>query len=266
MSDRLRAHRRNVTIFCLAVLFLGNIAGLFSAVGGGLGGLLFILSPAIVTIAMRTLGRDGWKDAGFRPNFRKGRTIYLAALLLFPTLIAVDLLIGCLTGFVSFPVGAAEVFLRGVAAGLLPVLLYVLSEEIAWRGYLEPRLAALGTGPATRVLIVSVVWGAWHVGYVLSQPDYTTLSVPLFFVLFFASVIPMTMIYGIWRQKTGSFLPALVAHSVANMLLWPLGDESVAVVEVPLVFSARPEGLVILVGLWIVALATWNRTHGRQTV
>jgi membrane protease YdiL (CAAX protease family) len=49
----------------------------------------------------------------------------------------------------------------------LPNLPFTLGEEYGWRGYLLPRLLPLGEIRAT--LLVSLIWGPWHVPFLLAS-------------------------------------------------------------------------------------------------
>lgn len=261
-EQKVRASWRNVIIFSGSVLLIGTFAGLNFHAMEGLGGLLFILSPLIVTIVMRSFAGDGWSDSGFRFGFSGNAKTYLSALVLFPLAFGVALTLGSLFGVAQFQSGWSEKLIVAVLLGALPVMIYAFSEEFAWRGYLEPKLVALGVSRKGRIALVGVVWGLWHVGYVLAQPDYTALPFALFLPLFMMAVFAMTAIYGVWREKTGSFWPAVLAHGVANTLAWPLLDVEVVQLSDTLVFAARPESLLVLVLLSGFALFATRKSPG----
>lgn len=263
MADDRPANWRNIAIFTLLVLGAGNVAGLNYFALQGFGGLIFILSPLLVTLGLRFFGGDGWGDAGFRPGIGAHPMLYLSAFGIFPVLFAAALGFGALLGAVQFQPGWPMALVTAVLTGGPAVMVYAFSEEFTWRGYLEPRLERLGVPAFRRHLLVAVIWGAWHVGYVLSQPGYTKLPLPLFFALFFAAMVAMSFLFGLWRSRSGSFWPAVLAHGTANALAWPLLDPQVVVIANPLAFAARPDALVVLAGLWLAALWAWRRTTGR---
>lgn len=249
-----KASWRNVVIFTVAVLIIGNIAGLNYYAIDGLGGLIFILSPLLVTLVLRLFAGDGWTDSGFRLGLIGNGRVYLLALLLFPLAFGVALGLGAVFGAAQFQSGWGGKLLVLALGGALPILIYAFSEEFAWRGYLEPKLAALGVVGIRRFVAVGIIWGLWHVGYVFAIPDYTALPMAAFVPLFLLATTVMAVIYGVWRELTGSFWPAFLAHGVANILAWPLLDETVVTVSNPMLFAARPEALVVLVVLTGVAL------------
>lgn len=246
-----------VTLFVASVLILGNLAGLNYHALEGLGGLLFILSPAVVTMVMRLSG-DGWSDAGFRVR-RQDLGLCLGALFLFPALFALALVLGKAFEAVSFGEGVVERLLLALIFGAPAILLYAFSEEFAWRGYLEPKLAALGLSALRRHLLVGAIWALWHLGYVLSLANQPAIPLRLYLPLFFLACLAMAVIYGQWRAKTGSFWPAAIAHGSANALAWPLLDPALLTVSSPLWFAARPEGLVVLSALTVIAVSILRR-------
>ena len=72
---------RNLAIFTALVLASGWIGwGVDQLMGNpsgeSLGMLLWIITPLVVSLLLRTFGGDGWKDFGIRPNFKGKR--YLA--------------------------------------------------------------------------------------------------------------------------------------------------------------------------------------------
>ena len=121
------------------------------------GALLFVLSPLLMAVGLRTLGREGWADAGLRLGRERGW--YAVALLLFPVLFVVPVVLGALIGDVHVAPGAAERFAVLFATGLVARLTFAAFEEFGWRGYLEPRLAALGVPALRRHLAVGVAVG-----------------------------------------------------------------------------------------------------------
>ena len=134
------------------------------------------MSPLLLAVGLRTIGREGWADAGLRLGRERGW--YAVALLLFPVLFAVPVVLGALTGDVHVAPGAAERFAALFATGLVARLTFAAFEEFGWRGYLEPRLAALGVPALRRHLAVGVLWAVWHVPYIVAFGDGYTDAPP----------------------------------------------------------------------------------------
>ena len=252
------ASRRNITVYAVGVLALACAGGALMAAGHDVGGLVFILSPLLMAVVLRRFGGDGWADAGMRPRLRGNGRWYLLAAVAFPVMFALALALGVAAGQVELAPGFGGALGLALAANLVPRMLFALSEELGWRGYLEPRLAALGVAPARRHLMVAALWGVWHVPYILALEDYTDLPRAVQLPLFLAGVTAMSYWYGVVRERTGSVWPAVVAHGVANVGAFPL--LTLAEGRNPLVFSARPEGLVVLACLTGLAVAVWRRS------
>ncbi len=45
-------------------------------------------------------------------------------------------------------------------------------EEFGWRGYLQPKLMDLGTGPRRAVVLTGLIWGVWHWPVILMGHNY----------------------------------------------------------------------------------------------
>lgn len=85
-------------------------------------------------------------------------------------------------------------------------------EEVGWRGYAQPRLAAR-MGPLGAAMVVGVVWYLWHLPMFAGQgvPLETVLVMVLFFcggALLFA---------GIQDGARGSLAPVVLAHWGAHL-------------------------------------------------
>jgi len=255
---------RGVATYAVGVLVLSVLGSLVLAgdtdKATSPGALLFVLGPVLMAVALRTLGREGWSDAGLRLG--RGPGWYVLAALLFPVLSAVVVVVGVLTGGTHVTSGALPVLLTLTLTGLVPRLLFSAFEEWGWRGYLEPRLAALGVAPLRRHLAVGALWAVWHVPYVVAMgTEYTELPLHVQLPLFGIACLAMAVIWGVVRDRTGSVWPAVLGHGVANAVAYPLIDPAVVTVDAPLVLAARPEGLVVLallVGTAVVLQRRWG--------
>jgi membrane protease YdiL (CAAX protease family) len=167
------------------------------------------------------------------------------------------------TDQIAFTDDAAQQFATLFFGALVIRGVFAALEEFGWRGYLEPRLHALGVPAARRHLIVAGVWAVWHIPYVLTADLMTDLSLAAYIPLFMLATVPMAFIYGVMRERTGSVWPAVVMHGVANAVAFALLDSAVVSERAPWAVSARPEGLVVLVSLTIVAVIVWRRGSAR---
>ncbi|HVX38244.1 MAG TPA: type II CAAX endopeptidase family protein [Gemmatimonadaceae bacterium] len=108
-------------------------------------------------------------------------------------------------------------------------------EEIGWRGYALPRLAArLGAGPAS--IVLGVVWAAWHLPWFFVQgADKSGQSFPVFTLQVTAISVLVAWVY---FRTGGSVLLTMLMHSASNQSIGivpstvegatPLGNEQFA--------------------------------------
>ena len=255
--------RRNIIIFYVGTLLLAIAAGLILQTGQDIGGLLFIFGPLLMVLVVRFLLGDGWKDAGLGPQFKKHWRWYLFALLLFPVLILAVISFNVLVGWTALALPVPELvgpLLGGFAGQLIPSLIFAVSEEWAWRGYLEPRFALLGIPAVPRHITVGVLWGVWHFPYILST-EYTSAPIGLFLPLFIIGLILLALIYGKMRSSSGSVWPAVLMHGISNALAFPIITGKLIAYGNELLGGIQSASLSVLVALALVALLVWRRQY-----
>lgn len=192
-------------------------------------------APAIAAfIVRRWITREGFADAGLRPNLRKWR-YYLVAWLLplavTPCIVILGIALGL--GQPDFTLKRALAALAPGNADSLPTIpayLWVVipvqllitalvatpilwGEEFGWRGYLQLRL--LKQRPLLAAIATGVIWGMWHLplnirGY--NFPDHPLVGL----VVFPVSTTLISIIFGWLRQRTGSIWASSLAHAATN--------------------------------------------------
>lgn len=224
---------RNLAIFVIVVLASGWLGwGLDKLMGNpssdSLGMLLWLITPLGLSLLLRTFAGDGWKDFGIKPNFKGNGTWYIVAILVFPVLTALVLIIGGSLGLIAFPnfsMTALVLILQVFALGIIPQFIKNLFEEGAWRGYLAPKVYSLHLNDFIGHSIVGLVWGAWHIPYYLFFLDrsileiFTTLNLTTFIPLSILVMISWSIVFGEIRILTNSFWPAVLMHMVEDAFL-----------------------------------------------
>jgi uncharacterized protein len=105
-------------------------------------------------------------------------------------------------------VGAATFFAFSVVPGS------ALGEEIGWRGYVLPRLQSRMSA-LSAALLIAPLWGLWHLPLWLTGDPVKT---PTFYVAFFASVFPMSILLTwVYNSTGGSLLMVVLAHATFNL-------------------------------------------------
>ncbi|HEX4076560.1 MAG TPA: CPBP family intramembrane glutamic endopeptidase [Candidatus Acidoferrales bacterium] len=103
------------------------------------------------------------------------------------------------------------------SASLLWFFVPAFIEEIAWRGYLQPRLVRR-YGIMRGIFFVGVVWGAFHFAGDF-QASMNSGGVLLHIAQRLTEMIAISYVLGWLTMRSGSILPAAVAHGVFNISL-----------------------------------------------
>jgi len=190
----------------------------------GPGILLFLVAPVAAALLLRTFAGDGWQDLGFWPKLRASWPWYLAGLLIVAVAFALSTGFGLLAGTATLGGPGLAAFVSLLGAALAGSFVKNIFEEVAWRGYLTPRLAALRLNPVLVYLFTGLVWASWHIPYYLYFMDRavlaanTTLS-PAGLALLAFIILPFhSVTYGELRFISGSLWPGVLAHTLANAL------------------------------------------------
>jgi membrane protease YdiL (CAAX protease family) len=187
---------------------------------GGIGfdaGVLLLagtIAPSLVAIAM-TAAREGRERALTLLERAVQADValrwYVFAIAFFP-LVKLTVAVVYRLGYGAWPrfgteswyiIPIAIVFSTPVQAG----------EEIGWRGFALPRLAArIGFGPAS--IIVGAVWGVWHLPlFYIGGVEQYRQSLPMFAAGTTALSVAMAWLY---VKTGGSVLLTMVMHSAVN--------------------------------------------------
>ena len=261
LMNQPRHLRRNIMIFVIGVLSLAMAGGLITNTGQEAGGLVFILGPILMMVLLRSLGGDGWHDAGLRVDLRSKWRWYVFAVLAYPVTIGLVLALGSAIGVTSLSLNISAfvpALLFGVLSQLIPRLLLAACEELGWRGYLEPRLAAAGFADLPRHLLVGVVWASWHIPLILTT-DYTDLDHEVFFPLFAVGVITTALVYGQLRKASGSVWTSVLMHGVGNAVAWALIQNNMVVINNKVLANIAPESVFMFLLWGGIAWTLFNR-------
>lgn len=266
---------RNLIIFAFATLSGGFVGQAINQVipspdpAQSLGTLLWLITPLLTVILLRTFGGDGWKDFGLGLHLKENWAWYIAALLIIPIttviMIAVGYIISAisLTGFAAQGFGA---FLSIMGTTFAASLIKNIFEEFAWRGYLTPRLEAIHLHPLANHTLTGFIWAGWHIPYWLYFLDRTTLQKHTTFDL--VTLISLALItlpfhaitFGELRLISKSVWPAWLMHNVANAISLTLLSNGFVKLNGGLgsLFSPGTEGLVHAALLGLVGIGLYH--------
>ena len=204
-----------------------NVAFQFIALPGA-------FSPAVAAFVVRKwITKEGFNDAGLRPNFKHGWKYYLIALLL--PLLAAGIILGLAMIFqVSQPDFTLKRFAQWMGAGqevppippylwlVLPIQFLIgalfttffsFGEEFGWRGYLQKRITP--GKPVWAAVVTGIIWGVWHFplniqGY--NFPDNRYLGL----IVFPITTVFLSIIFGWIQNKADSVWAPSLAHAATN--------------------------------------------------
>ncbi len=236
----------------------------------------YMWAPALGNILTRLITREGWKDVGLRPHFRKGWRYWLAGWFL-P---AVMTLFGAAVFFVLFPqyfdaslslvhkqIAAAPALfalspwifiaiqlVAGVLISPIANSLATFGEEFGWRGYLLPKLMPLGSRKA--MLLIGLIWGVWHwpvifMGYEygFKYPGYPWAGPLLFLWVTFGFGTFLAWL----TLRSKSIWPAVIGHAAINGIA---GAAVLATTGQPNpLLGPLPVGIIGSLGYALVAIA-----------
>ena len=174
-------------------------------------GLPGLFGPALAAIIVASLaeGKSGLKNLLSRlMRWRVGARWYAVALGL-PAVLAFT------TAGVHHLLGGSEAIRFGGLSVLnFVVFVFVVGEELGWRGYALPRLLA-GKSALAASMILGVLWGAWHLPtfFVPGAPQHG-LPFSAFVILTVAYSILFTWVY---IHTRGSVLISTLLHGSINL-------------------------------------------------
>lgn len=202
--------------------------------GQGPGITMWILAPLGVSFLIRAFSADKWKDFGIKPAFGKNVSWYILSIFILPVCFSVIVLSGCILDITSFDPETADktsVFLKAMLVLSVPQILQNIFEESGFRGYMTPKIQALGWHPMVNHHVVGVVWGLWHLPYLKSITPYTSMHFAILAPCFLAGAIAVSIIYGEIRLKTNSLWPAILMQTTGGMFAGALMTNNMIIVQ-----------------------------------
>lgn len=243
MKDR-KIIRRNIIIFAVVSTLCGWIGYIIDRLAGKaqyenigtmageepIGMLIWLISPLICTIILRTFAGDGWKNAGFYFNFRNNKKFYLIGFLVYPMVTIIVILLGYMTKGIKFSnvnIGISTyigILVMQIAAQFIKNIF----EESVWRGYLTNQLLKLKLPDLKLYLLIGFIWWIWHLPYImifLSEIEIqNTLPVGRWSFFFIGMVVVTiwTVMYTEIFRITKSVWPLVIAHTMEDAIINPL--------------------------------------------
>jgi membrane protease YdiL (CAAX protease family) len=213
---------REIAIFMALVMVLSALAYIpiiqartIHGAQSNLAGLL-MLAPGLAAVVTYLVFERSLRPVGWKP----GKVQYLILGLVIP-------IIYCLIGY-----GLVWLTGRGTYNGQLPPnfpaflltmlfngTLSAVLEEIAWRGFLVPKMIQVASFTQT-ALITGLIWAAWHYPLIVFS-DVRLGNTPLAYslVCFTVFVVGLSFAAAWLRLKSGSVWTAALLHGSHNVFM-----------------------------------------------
>jgi membrane protease YdiL (CAAX protease family) len=244
---------------------------------------VYMWAPALGNILTHLITREGWKDMGLRPHFKKGWRYWLAGwvlpagmtvfgaavfFMLFPQYFDASLSLIHKQTAASPALSALSpwifIGIQLVAAVLISPIansLATFGEEFGWRAYLLPKLMPLGGRKA--MLLIGIIWGIWHwpvifMGYEygFKYPGYPWVGPLLFIWITFCFAVFL----GWLTLRSKSIWSAVIGHAAIN------GIAAAAVLATTgqpnTLLGPLPVGIIGSLGFALVAFAIFFSPNG----
>lgn len=176
---------------------------------------LFILAPGIVALWAAWMN-GGW--AGLRQllgrvvRWRAAWWIYAAVLLGPQAVVLASVLMSNTLGFTA-PALPGPAQALGAFAPTFLVYLLLNTEELAWRGYVLPRMQSRWN-PLVAALVLGVIWALFHLPYFFMKGGHPGGFTPLLFLL---SLLPFSLLLTrTFNATAGSVLLPHLLHQSIN--------------------------------------------------
>ena len=211
-----------------------------------------VFAPAFVAVGL-TYRREGGSGVrallGRLVQWEVGLRWYVFALTYFAAIkLAAALIHRLATG--EWPRFGDEPLYIMLAATIGSTLLFgQLGEEVGWRGYALPRLAAR-YGLASASIVVGIIWAAWHLPlFFIPGTETTGQSFPIYLLSVTAISVAIAWLY---EHTNGSLFLTMLMHSAVNNtkdIVPSAGPKPTSAIAV----SASMVGWLTLGLLWVSA-------------
>lgn len=265
---------RNLVIFSLVAIGAGWLGRLIDSIlhntsQQSLGMLLWLVVPACVSLFLRAFAGDKWGDFGIKPLIRSKLLWYLFSVFFLPLCIIIILMLGTSLGVISFKsLNSANlnVLVSLPFVTLVPNIITNIIEEIAFRGYLAPKINVVWDRALYGHVYVGLVWGLWHLPYFSFVTSYTTESYFTLIPRFILGTISVSILLGELRILTKSFWPAVIFQIIGGAVLTPLLSTGFMQIKgnMDIVFSPTIEGGLSSLFMLLVGLSIYMRRIKKQ--
>ena len=259
---------KSLIIFAIfVIIFLGIFSILYYLYKNNIFLTILMLTPALSVVFTKIICKEDFKDLYLKPNFKKNKKWYFSAYILTPVIAYIGALIYFMIFRSDFDLfGSSYAMDIGVTSQneyisnlLVMILLAILvnpimgivqcfGEELAWRGYLLPRLNKRFS-IRKAVIIDGVIWGLWYSPIIVMGYNYETENPILGVISMIIFCIVIGTISSFLFYKTKSIWCPVIFHATLNGI--DLYKPSMLFMSKPSNVFIGPDVLGIIEGNWI---------------
>ncbi|HHF7346571.1 TPA: CPBP family intramembrane glutamic endopeptidase [Legionella feeleii] len=216
-------------------------------------------APAVVVVGLILLSRQkmaGFKELGL---FNLGKVQwYFIAICLPAAAIITSYLLATLLGYFSLDLKlpAYTVIYRTFLFMFMWPLLWAMTEEIGWRGFLQPKLINL-FGLRQGIFLTGITWAVWHFIFIFAGTYYEEGNLLINTLLFTATIVLMSFAIGWIRLKSQSLWPCVLFHSASNAT-WQICSYQFNVKNPYYIYMAGEAGILNMVFWGVVLIVVWK--------
>ena len=186
--------------------------------GNSLGMGLWLILPFFTGIVLQIINKD-LSRIGIRPNFKSNLKWYAIAVLIFPCITLVSVILAKVSGGLVVSEIELNVLLALILTTFFTNFIKNIFEEFAWRGCLVPYLEKTGMNDWFLYFSSGLIWGMWHITYYMFfLPDeyFTEISRPMMVVVGIVLMIFWSPLFVELRRLTKSVWPCVILHSMED--------------------------------------------------
>ena len=183
---------------------------------------IYMWTPASLTILWLLF--KGESINVLKWNLRKPWWFYIIAVYLPLVYIIPEIFCQQSSGFITYDFSSLsvpkELGIKIPFSALVGLVIPVLGEELAWRGYLQDKLVK-SLGQTNGIFTLGLVWAIWHIPELIRQESWLFTA----FVFFPVACISLSFLIFWAMKKCNSIWIAVIIHA-SNNYIWNLMSRS----------------------------------------
>lgn len=213
-----------LAIFVFVTLTAGTFGYMLDQVltdqpeGNSLGMGLWLVLPLLTGIVLRIINKD-LKEIGARTNFRNNMKWYGVAVLVYPFIMLISIIIAKAGGGLTIGKFESGALFALMLTTFFGSCIKNIFEEFAWRGCLVPYLEKAKMNDWLLYFTSGLVWGMWHITYYmffLLDEYFTETSRPMMVVIGIVLMIFWSPLFVELRRLTNSVWPCVILHAMED--------------------------------------------------